>query len=501
MIFGRKSAKKCDIIIIHIITLVNIFHVKKGLDMNLLKKNESIPAEERIFSNKGIMKIIVPMFIQQLLSITVGMADSMMVSYAGEAAVSGVSLVNTLDNMLIVFFTALVSGGSVVVAQALGSKERKKVTEVAKQLLYATTAVAVLLTVIVLILRRPILTLLFGEVEADVMQSAQDYFWIVALSFPLLAISESIGACFRSAGNSMISLIVSLAINIMNVGGNAIFIFGCNMEAKGAALATTIARFGGAVILLILIHNKKYPVHIERLFSYKPDFKIVRKILNIGVPNGVENIMFSFGRLLTQTLISMLGTTVIAANSVALSIANYQYAVNIAISACVVPIVGQCIGAGKKDQAKYYSRLLLILEYAMLAVVIAITAIFIKPLISTYNISDEGISLAIKLLVFHSIVAVLIYPFGFLMPSTFRAAGDARFSMIFSMISMWCIRVACAYVLALDTVSVFGWFTIPGLGLGIWGVWIAMAGDWLMRAIVYAIRYFSGKWLRMKKLM
>ena len=467
--------------------------------MALFKRKESIPSGELIFDRRTIAKIIVPMFIQQVLAITVGMVDSMMVSHAGEAAVSGVSLVNTLDNMLIVFFTALVSGGSVVVAQTLGTQNNKEVTEVAKQLLYATTAVAILLTTVVMILRRPILGLLFGDVEADVMQSALDYFTFVAISFPLLAITESTGACFRSSGNTLITLCVSFAINIMNVCGNAILIFGFDMGAKGAALATTFARFGGAIILIILIHNQKYPVHIERLFRYKPDFKTVRRILNIGVPNGTENAMFTFGRLLTQTLISLFPTTVIAANSVALSIANYQYAVNGAFSACVVPIVGRCIGAKKEDQAKYYSGLLLTFEYIMLALVIVITMIFLKPLLSTYNITAEGKAIATELLVFHSIVAILIYPLAFMLPSTFRAAGDARFSMVVSMISMWCIRVASAYVLALNTVSVFGLFTLPGLGLGIWGVWIAMSGDWILRATVYAVRYFSGKWLRVQK--
>lgn len=474
---------------------------QKGKSMKLFKKKEKIPSGELIFSRKDIVKIIVPMFVQQLLSITVGMADSMMVSYAGETAVSGVSLVNTLDNMLIVFFTALVSGGSVVVAHTLGAKEKKDTSEVAKQLLYASTAVAILITTVVLIFRQPLLSILFGKAEAAVMKNAHDYFWIVALSFPFLAISESCGACFRASGNSIITLIVSLIINVINLSGNAISIFGFNMGAAGAALATTVARFGGALILLILIHNKKHPVHIERLFHYRPNFNIIKKILNIGVPNGVENTMFNFGRLMTQTLISMLGTTVIAANSVALNIANYQYAVNTAISACAVPIVGRCIGAKKTDQAKYYSKMLLRLEYVMMAIVIIVTMVCLKPLLSTYNITDEGIKLAIRLLIFHSIVVIIIYPLSFMLPSVFRAAGDVRFSMILSMLSMWCIRVAIAYVLALEKVSVFGLFSFPGLGLGIWGVWIAMSGDWLLRASAYTVRYFSGKWLKIKTRM
>ena len=464
--------------------------------MTLLKKKDQIPEGELIFSRKAILKIIVPMFIQQILNITVGMADSMMVSSAGEAAVSGVSLTSTLDNMLIVFFTALVSGGSVVIAQTLGLKEHKGVTEVAKQLLYAATFVAALLTVTVMIFRRPMLELLFGDAESDVMQNAFEYFSLVAISFPLLAINESVGACFRASGNSTIPLLVSFFINMANICGNAILIFVFGMGAKGAALSTTIARCVGTVILLVLIHNKKHPVHIEHIFRYKPNMGIIRKILNIGVPNGIENTMFSFGRLLTQTLISMLGTTVIAANSAALSIANYQYAVTTAIAACAVPIVGRCIGAKKIDQAKYYSVMLLKLNYVLLTLVILLTMIFIRPIISTYQITEAGIELAIELLIFHSIVAMIFYPLSFLLPHIFRAAGDARFSMFFSMTTMWCIRVAAAYVLVLDTVSVLKLFTFPGLGLGIWGVWLAMSGDWLARATVYGIRFFRGKWLK-----
>ena len=468
--------------------------------MTFFRKKDSSDMGKMLFTNKDIMKITIPILIQQILNFTVGMINTMMVSNAGEAAVSGVSLANMLDGVLIIFFTALVAGGTVVVAQVLGTKGRD-VGDVVKQLIYATTIVAIVVTTVVLIFQDGILSLLFNGAEADVIESTYAYFSIVALSFPLLAINESIFGCFNSAGNSVISLITSFLINIMVVIGNLIFVIGLDMGATGAAIATLCARFGGSVILLILIHRKKYSVHVEHLLHYKPNFRVIKNILHIGVPNGIENTLFQFGRLMTQSLIAMLGTTVIAANAVALNIVQFQYSVNTAFAVVVIPIVGRCIGAKKIDQAKYYSRKMLGLEYIMLAGVVVLTLLFTEPLMATYNLSEEGTKLAIQLIIFHSVVAAVIYPFGFLLPSVFRAAADVRFTLVVSMVSMWALRVALAYVLALETVSVFGLFSFSGFGLGIWGVWFAMIGDWLLRALLYAIRYLTGKWLKVRQLI
>lgn len=462
--------------------------------MSLFKTNDPIPKEDLLFSRKAIISLIVPLIIQQVLNVLVGTIDSVMVSYAGEAAVSGVSLINTLDTLLIVFFTALVGGGAVVVSQALGKKDQKDANESAKQLLYIATAVATVLTVTVLILRKPLLTLLFGDVEPDVMANAISYFFFVALSFPLLAITESISACFRSTGNTLLSLLVSLLINLVNVCGNALLIYGFEMGATGAAIATLFARFVGAAVLLVLIHRQKYEVHIEHLFRYRPNRAIIRRILHIGVPNGVSDSMFQFGRLLTQTLISTMGTAVIAANAVSLTICNYQYMVGGACSAAMITVVGRCIGAGNERQAKYYSRMLLILNYAALWVIVIFTLLFMRPLISAYNLSEASSSLARELIVFHAICASLIWPVGFMLPSAFRAAGDVRMPMAVSIVSMWVFRVASAYPLALESISLFG-LTVPCVGLGIMGVWIAMMLDWIFRTVLFFRRYLGGKWL------
>ena len=305
-----------------------------------------------LFSGRALFSIIFPLILQQILSITVGTADSMMVAYAGEAAVSGVSLVNTLDTLLVLVFTSLVSGGSVVVAQALGRKDLAGARAAAKQLYYVTAIIAVVLSAVVIILRRPLLHLLFGTVEADVMDSALGYFFFVALSFPLLAIDSATAACFRVMGNSMVSLLVSLLMNLLNIGGNALFILVFEWGAVGAAVATLIARIVGATVLTVLLHSKKNDVYLEKMLHYKPDFRVIRSILHIGVPNGIENGMFQFGKLLTQTLISTMPTAAIAGNAVANTLANIQYMTGAAFSNTMVTVVGRCIGAEEKEHVQ-----------------------------------------------------------------------------------------------------------------------------------------------------
>ncbi len=447
-----------------------------------------------LFTLWDLTKLIIPLLIQQVLAVAVGAIDTMMVAYAGEAVVSGVSLVNSVDMVLLLFFTSLVTGGSVVVSQLLGQKKQEDARAAAKQLIYVATFMATLVTAFVLLFGKPLLSLLFGDVEADVMSHAERYFLFIALSFPFVAIEGSTTALFRSSGNSILPMIVSLGINLLNIGGNAVLIMGLNMGAAGAAISTLIARAVGAIVMLVLIHNKKRIIYIERLFHYRPDRVAIKRILHIGVPGGIESGMFQFGKLLTQTLISSMGTATIAANAVAITISNFQYTTGTAYSNATVTVVGQCVGANEKQQAKRYSRIMLALNYATLWIIAIVTLLLIKPIISVYDLSSGSAELAQKLIVYHSICAMIVWPVAFMLPSIFRAASDVRFPLIISMLSMWIFRVAGGYVLALETVSVFGLFSFSGFGLGIMGVWIAMTVDWLFRALWFLIRYLSGRW-------
>lgn len=451
-----------------------------------------------LFSRRDLISIVLPLIIQQVLAVTIGAVDSMMVSHAGESAVAGVSLVNTLDVLLVVSFTSLVTGGSVVVSQFLGKKDFESSRAASKQLLYVSTGIALLLTTVVLIFRTPLLTALFGDAEADVMASASSYFFFVALSFPFLAIESAVAAVFRVMGNSVISMYVSVIMNLINVAGNALLIIGFEIGAAGAAIATLFSRIVGAGILLVLIRNKKNVIYIEKMLSYRPDFRVIREILRIGIPNGIENSMFQFGKLLTQSLISAMPTYAIAANAVASNLANFQYMPGTAFSNTMITVVGRCIGAGEKEQAKKYTRLLTFSTYACLWLIVIGTFVLASPVIKMYDLSPDAADIANKLIIYHAICAAAIWPVAFTLPASFRAASDVKFPLVVSMFSMWTFRVALSYVFSLETVTVFG-YTFTGLGMGVMGVWVAMTVDWLFRAALFVYRHFSGRWLNVYK--
>ena len=451
--------------------------------------------KQMLFSRRTLGAIFWPLLLQNLLAIAIGMVDSMMVSNKGEEAFAGVSLVGSLDTVLIMLFSSLTAGGSVVLAQAVGRGNRKNACDAAKQMLYVTTAAAVLITAVVLLFREPLLGLLFGDVEQSVMDSALAYFFFIAISFPFLAVEYSVGATLRAQGDSMTSLKVSILMNVLNIGGNAWLIYGADLGAAGAAIATLGSRVVGALIKIVIIHGKNRYIHIERLFHYRPDLAVIKDILRIGVPNGIENCMFQFGRLMTSSLVSSLGTVAIAANAAALSLANLQYNTGGAVQGTLVAVVGRCVGAEERDQAKYYARLLLKIGYASIGAIVVLTCAFAMPLLWLYGLTGDTCELARELLIFHGAVSLLIWPIGFCLPSAFRAANDVKFTMVVSTVSMWVFRVALGYVLALDTVSVFGWFSFAGLGFGVRGVWLAMIVDWICRSSLFAWRFFGGRWL------
>ena len=458
-----------------------------------------------LFSNRDLFKITLPLILQQLLTVLVGTIDSLMIAGVSEEAVSGISLVGSLDSVLIIFFSSMTTGGTVVIAQLLGKKKGRKavdaaiknsanVPDAAKQSLYLSCTVATVLSITVLLFRAPLLRLLFGDAEAEVMRHALNYFSFIAISFPFLAIDNACAAALRAAGDSATSLYASIGTNLMNIAGNYLLIYIIPLEAAGAAIATLIARALTSVILITILHSKKRAVYLEHLFRYRPDWKIIRSILRIGIPSGVENTLFQFGRLMTQSLVSTLGTVSITANSIGLTLASYQYLPGTAIGNASVAVIGRCIGAGEKKQAKRYSRILLLTAYACIWVVVLITIFFGKTIIGAWQLSAETADLTYQLIFYHSLWAAAVWPLGFVLPHMFRAASDVHFPMITSIACMWIFRIGLAYLLVPESLSLFG-LTIPCLNMGVFGVWVAMTVDWVFRISLYSWRYFSGKWL------
>ena len=448
-----------------------------------------------LFSKRELFRMVLPMMIQQVLAITVSTADSIMVASAGEAAVAGVALVGMLDSLLVITFSSLVTGGAVTVSHALGGGDRSLARECAKQLIYITCAIALTVAALAGVFRKPLLNILYGGAEANVLANANSYLGIVVLSFPFLALYSSGAAVFRTMGDTMTDLRFSLLANIINVAGNALFIYGFHLGAAGAALSTLIARAVVAVAVIWKLHDRSRMIWIERLLCYRPNSEIIRKMLRIGVPHGIESSMFQFGRLATQVLISGLGTAAIAANSVALTLANYLYMPSNAIGNAVITVVGRSYGAGEVEQSKKYARLFLFWEYLCMWAMSLFLFALGRPIIGVYHLSAEGTQIAMQLTIFHCICVSLIRPLGFNLPSVFKATGDTRFTMVVSTLSMWIVRVGFSYVFSLDTVQLFG-FSFPGFGMGIMGVWVAMAGDWVVRATLYTTRFLKDTWLK-----
>ncbi len=436
-----------------------------------------------LFTNRELTKIIVPLIIEQFLAVTIGMLDTVMVARAGEAAVSGVSLVDSVNLLMVYTFSALASGGAVTISQLIGAGKKDKTNNAAKQLVWVVFLVSVTVMTAVLVLRKQLLSFIFGSVTKEVMSNAKIYFLFTAASYPFLGLYNAGASIFRAMGNSKISMKVSLIMNLTNLVGNALLIFKFNMGAAGAAIATLFSRVLGAAVMIYLVHNKNLPVYIEKIFSYKPDFHIIKRICAIGIPNGMENGMFQFGKVITQSLISSFGTVQIAANAAANGFAPIQYAPGGAIGMAMVVVVGRCVGAGKTDQAKMYAKKLLKIAYIMMASISLVMAIFSKQLVGFYGLSPESTAIARNLLVIHSFAIALVHPLAFCLTNAFRAASDVRYTMTLSITSMWIFRVGLSYV--------FGKY----MGMGVMGVWCAMFCDWIFRAVCFGTRFVRGKWL------
>lgn len=439
-----------------------------------------------MFSGKQLKKLIFPLIVEQVLAVTVGMVDTMMISYAGESAISGVSLVDMLNVLLINIFAAVATGGAVVVSQYLGHGNTEKACRAAEQLITVSVVISGGFMILSLLFRAQILRLLFGTVEADVMLNAMIYFLISAISFPFLAVFNACAATYRSMGNSRISMQVSVGMNVFNAVGNAILIFGFQMGTAGAALSTLAARMLGAVVMMVLIRNRKNDVYVilKNLFVWKGD--MVQKILHIAIPNGVENGLFQLGRVLVVSIISRFGTAQIAANAVANNLDGMGCIAGQAMNLAMITVVGQCMGAGEKEQAVWYTKKLWKFTYKITAVVNSVILISLPFLLNIYSLSPEAWRLAFILVCIHDGCAILLWPTSFTMPNALRAAGDVKFTMVVSVASMFVFRIGFSMILGIH------------FGLGAIGVWIAMVFDWLCRVTFYTWRFLSKKWLEFK---
>ena len=435
-----------------------------------------------LFSNRELANLIGPLVIEQLLAVFVGMADSIMVANVGEAAVSGVSLVDNIMILIINIFAALATGGAVVAGQYIGRKDEKSACKAATQLVWFVSLSAVAIMILVYFGKDIILNQVFGHITAEVKEHADIYLLIVTASIPFIALYNGGAAIFRAMGNSQVSMRVSLLMNAINVTGNAILVFGLRIGTAGVAIPTLISRMVAAIVITVLLCNQTRILHIERTLKIRFDGRMIRKILAIGVPNGLENSMFQLGKILVLSLVSTFGTYAIAANAVSNAIALFQILPGMAISLAITTVISQCVGANDYEQVHYYLKKLLAIIYVAMVGTVALIFLALPLILKAYNLSDQTAAAATNIIHFHGISAMIIWPLSFALPAAYRAAGDAKACMYTSIVSMWIFRIGFSYLVG------------KYMGLGVFGVWVAMVIDWVVRAICFVIRYFNGKW-------
>lgn len=429
-----------------------------------------------MFTRKDLAKLLLPLIVEQLLAVLVGMADVVMVAAVGETAVSGVSLVDSISILIIQMLAALATGGSVVCAQYIGKKQPENACEAAGQLILVTTMVSVVIAVVALLGNRHLLSMIFGKVEDSVMENAQIYFWLSALSYPFLAVYNSCAALYRAMGNSKVSMYASLVMNAINIAGNAICVFGLHMGVEGVGIPTLVSRAFAAILMLFLIQRPQNVIRIRNLQELRFNGRMIKDILKVGVPNGMENTMFQFGKLFLQSLVSSLGTVAIASYAVASNLVTFEYLVGNAIGLGIITIVGQCVGAGEWEQAKQYTKKLVLVNYAALVVICSLMILFRNQVVGIYNLSPEATRTSAEMLFAHSL-AMVVWPLAFTIPYSLRASFDAPFTMYVSVASMWIFRIASAY------------FFVKVLNLGVMGVWYGMYIDWVFRGSLFVNRF------------
>jgi len=447
--------------------------------------SQSLPIAER-WNNRAFLGLLVPILIEQLLVVSMSAVDTMMVSSVGEFAVSGVNIVTNINYLLAIAFTALATGGAVVVSQYIGRQDHANSKVAAHQLVYIATLVSVAIMLTALLLRRPIIRLFYGNIEEDVMNAAAVYFLFMGLSYPFLAIYTSCAALFRATGNSKTPMRISLFVNVLSVCGNVVLIFGLGLGVLGAAVSTLASKIIAAVIASTILYRnssgKFAPISLSGIFSVRIVRHMIKNICNVGVPSVLENSMFMVGRLLTQRIFVSFGTAAVAANAIAGTINSISFMPGSAFGMTLLVIVGQCIGAG--DYAAAKKQVAKIMRFACLFMfaISGTTFLLLEPLVGFFHLSPESHAFAVSFLRIHCVSMALGWATSFILPSALRSAGDARYVMIIAVISMWTVRVSAAYLLV---------FVI---GLGPLGVWIAMGADFFVRSVFYLARWKSGKW-------
>lgn len=439
---------------------------------------------KHMFSNRGLRKLLIPVVVEQILNSLMGTADSIMVSNVGSAAISAVSLVDSINILVIQAFYALAAGGAIVCSQYIGQGDIKKADRAAKQLLWIVTLISVVIMACGLAFRFPLLDLIFGRVDSEVMDAAQIYFFFTAISFPFIALYDAGSSVYRAQGNTRLPMTIAVVSNGLNIAGNAILIWGFGMGVKGAAVATLGSRIFSAVVVLAFLRKKDQMLVIRDYAKIRPQSRMIRTILAVGVPNGIENAMFQFGKLAIQSTVSTMGTIAIAAQAMTNILENLNGIAAIGIGIGMMTVVGQCMGAGEKEEAVYYIKKLTV--WGEIAIFTSCVSIYLltKPITALGGMEAESARLCLYMMGWITLVKPFVWTMAFIPAYGMRAAGDVKFSMIVSCTTMWLCRVSLCI------------FLCRRFGMGPMAVWIGMFADWTLRCLIFTWRLLSRRWMR-----
>ncbi len=441
-----------------------------------------------LYSNRDLRKLLLPLIAEQVLTALMGVADTLMVSNVSAAALSGVSLVDTLNNLIIMIFSAMAAGGTIVCAQYLGRGDPEDACDAAEQVLLSCIAIALVPAVLCATLSRPILGIVYTQLEPDVMDNAVRYFLISALSYPFLAMQQAAAALFRAAGESKTPMKVTLVANVINIAGNALLIYGVHLGVTGAALATLFSRMVSGLTLLVFLRQPTHKLQVTNYRKLRPNWRIIKMILRIGVPTGLENGLFQFGKLIVAGTVSTLGTAAISAHAMVQLVEGIHGYPSQAINIGLTTVAGTCMGAGRVDEAKKYTKKLCYLSWLAMFILSIPIALLLGPIADIASLDGQARTLFLNIMVIALVAKLLLWVPAFSLPKTLQAAGDVKFTAAVSAASMWVFRAGLSFVICRVT------------PIGLYGVWLGWFIDWICRSAFYITRYLSGKWEKIQVL-
>lgn len=439
--------------------------------------------QTHLFDNRKLAVLLIPLAIDQLLNSFMGTVDTLVVSRLGSAAISAVSLVDSINILIVQAFFALASGGTVVCSHYLGCQKGGHAKEAARQLIFITFGLSVVIGVCCLLFNGQILGLIFGDVEERVMEQAKQYFFFSAISYPFIALYDDGSCILRAQENSSLPMKISICSNMVNILLNLWFVWGLHFGVAGSACATMFARIFATIVVMYQLRKPELEIPVYDYFTIRPQWKEIGRILNIGIPSGIENSMFQFGKLAIQSTVSMMGTAAIAAQGMTNIIENLNGILGIGVGVGLMTVVGESLGAGRKDEAVYYVKKLSVISEVVIVASCLIMYLLVYPITRFGGMEAESARLCIHMVTWITIVKPIVWVFSFIPAYGFRAAGDVKFTMTVSVLSMWLCRVLLSMVLA------------RGFGMGPMAVWIGMFADWTVRGIIYLIRFKNRKWL------